>query len=81
MSTAKQGGKTAQHPNRAGKRLGFKLFGGQVVKSGNIILRQRGSGFHHGEGVGMGKDFTLFALKDGIVDFVTQRGRRTVVIK
>lgn len=51
------------------KRLGVKIFGGQSAKSGNIIVRQRGTQFHADENVGQGKDFTLFALKDGIVSF------------
>ena len=51
------------------KRLGVKLFGGQVALAGNIIVRQRGTKFHPGNGVGIGKDFTIFALKDGVVEF------------
>jgi large subunit ribosomal protein L27 len=51
------------------KRLGVKIFGGQPAISGNIIIRQRGTVYHPGANVGIGKDFTLFALKDGIVEF------------
>ena len=51
------------------KRLGVKIFGGQPAISGNIIIRQRGTTFHPGKNVGVGKDFTLFALTDGIVEF------------
>lgn len=51
------------------KRLGVKVFGGQVAKAGNIIIRQRGTQFHPGNNVGLGKDFTIFALVDGIVKF------------
>lgn len=51
------------------KRLGVKIFGGQPAISGNIIVRQRGTAFHPGKNVGMGKDFTLFALTDGVVEF------------
>jgi large subunit ribosomal protein L27 len=51
------------------KRLGIKKFGGEVVLGGNIIVRQRGSKFHPGRNVGMGRDFTLFALSDGVVQF------------
>jgi large subunit ribosomal protein L27 len=51
------------------KRLGVKLFGGQVAKAGNIIVRQRGTQYHPDANVGQGKDFTLFALKDGTVTF------------
>lgn len=69
MSKSKQGGKTRQHTTRAGKRLGVKLYGGQVIKVGQIIVRQRGTTFHPGVGVGMGRDHTLFALQDGVVAF------------
>ncbi len=51
------------------KRLGVKIFGGQPAASGNIILRQRGTQYHPGKNVGVGKDFTLFALVDGVVEF------------
>lgn len=61
------------------KRLGVKLFGGQEARAGNIIVRQRGTRFHPGAHVGMGKDHTLFALIDGKVDFVTKRNNRTFV--
>lgn len=60
------------------QRLGVKRFGGQVVKAGEIIVRQRGTHFHPGEGVGRGKDDTLFALVPGSVEFGTKRGRKTV---
>ncbi len=56
------------------KYLGVKRFGGQRVRAGNIIVRQRGTRFHPGENVGMGRDHTLFALSDGVVDF----GRRRI---
>ncbi len=61
------------------KRLGVKLFGGQDARAGNIIIRQRGTKFHPGENVGMGKDYTLFALSDGVVSFRTGRKDRTYV--
>lgn len=51
------------------KRLGVKLFGGEKAIAGNIIVRQRGTRFHAGQGVGMGRDFTLYALKEGVVTF------------
>jgi large subunit ribosomal protein L27 len=60
--------------------LGVKRFGGQVVKSGEIIVRQRGTHFHPGLNVGRGKDDTLFALQPGAVKFGTRRGRRVVDI-
>ena len=63
------------------KRLGVKIFGGQSAISGNIILRQRGTEYHPGSNVGVGKDFTLFALVDGVVEFKKGRNdRRTVSI-
>lgn len=61
------------------KRLGVKKFGGSVVKAGNILVRQRGTQHHPGENVGMGKDHTLYALKDGVVVFKTVRGDRSYV--
>lgn len=61
------------------KRLGVKKFGGEVVKAGNILVRQRGTQHHPGENVGMGKDHTLYALKDGVVVFRTTRGDRSYV--
>ncbi len=63
------------------KRLGVKIFGGQPAIAGNIILRQRGTQYHPGSNVGVGKDFTLFALTDGMVEFKKGRNeRRTVSI-
>ena len=60
------------------QRLGVKRFGGQLVNAGEIIVRQRGTHFHPGDGVGRGGDDTLFALRDGNVEFGTRRGRRVV---
>lgn len=60
------------------KRLGVKKFGGQTVIAGNIIVRQRGTNFHPGQNVGMGKDHTLFALTDGSVKFGVRRDRKVV---
>ena len=60
------------------QRLGVKRFGGQQVNAGEIIVRQRGTHFHPGANVGIGKDDTLFALTAGTVDFGTKRGRRVV---
>jgi large subunit ribosomal protein L27 len=62
------------------QRLGVKRFGGQVVKAGEILVRQRGTKFHPGVGVGIGKDDTLFALNAGSVEFGLKRGRKTVNI-
>jgi large subunit ribosomal protein L27 len=69
MAHKKAGGKVHQGKRTAGKRLGLKISGGSKVKTGQIILRQRGSTVKPGEGVGMGKDYTLFAKKPGVVKF------------
>ena len=61
------------------KRLGVKIFGGQPAISGNIIIRQRGTKFHPGKNVGVGKDFTLFALTDGLVEFRKTKEDKTIV--
>lgn len=61
------------------KRLGVKIYGGQPAISGNIIVRQRGTVYHPGKNVGVGKDFTLFALTDGTVEFRKGRQNRTFV--
>jgi len=61
------------------KRLGVKIFGGQAVISGNIIISQRGTVYHPGKNVGVGKDFTLFALTDGVVEFKKGKNNRTFV--
>ena len=61
------------------KRLGVKLFGGQVATAGKIIIRQRGTKFHPGRNVGIGKDYTIYALTDGVVEFQTKKRDRTFV--
>lgn len=61
------------------KRLGVKIFGGQPAIAGNIIVRQRGTEYHPGKNVGVGKDYTLFALSDGVVEFRKGRNNRTYV--
>ena len=61
------------------KRLGVKIFGGQPAIAGNIIIRQRGTVYHPGKNVGVGKDFTLFALTDGVVEFRKSRDHKTLV--
>ena len=82
MAHKKAGGSTRNGRDSESKRLGVKLFGGQAVVAGNIIVRQRGTEFHPGENVGCGKDHTLFALKDGVVQFSVKGAlqRRTVTI-
>lgn len=62
------------------KRLGVKIFAGQTVRSGMIIARQRGTRFQPGDGVGLGRDDTLFALRDGVVQFRTSGEKRTVTV-
>jgi large subunit ribosomal protein L27 len=69
MATKKAGGSSRNGRDSAGRRLGVKRFGGQIVNSGSILVRQRGTKFHPGKNVGIGKDHTLFALKDGVVHF------------
>jgi len=61
------------------KRLGVKIFGGQAAVSGNIIIRQRGTVYHPGQNVGIGRDFTIFAVADGVVEFRKGRENRTIV--
>lgn len=79
MASKKAGGSTANGRDSAGRRLGVKRFGGQDVIAGNIIVRQRGTTFHPGEGVGIGRDHTLFALRDGKVEFGKGYKGRTFV--
>lgn len=82
MAHKKAGGSKAYQGKRtAGKRLGVKIAGGQTVKTGQIIIRQRGSNFHPGEGVGMGRDFTIFAKRNGRVAFLSKsHGRKAVSV-
>lgn len=80
MSKTKAAGRTRQESPRPGKHLGIKIFGGEKVRSGNIIIRQRGTKFHPSEGVGLGKDHTIFALKDGIVQFSKKQGKNLVTV-
>jgi large subunit ribosomal protein L27 len=79
MAHKKAGGSSRNGRDSNPKMLGVKLFGGEVVTGGNVIVRQRGTKFFAGEGVGMGKDHTLFALRDGQVSFKTGYKRRTFV--
>ena len=79
MAHKKGVGSTDNGRDSNSKRLGVKLFGGQEAIAGNIIVRQRGTKFHAGDNVGMGRDHTLFALTDGVVEFTTKRKNRTFV--
>jgi len=69
MAHKKGGGSSRNGRDSEGRRLGIKRFGGELVKAGNILARQRGTKFHPGENVGLGRDFTLFSLVDGRVKF------------
>ena len=82
MAHKKAGGSSRNGRDSESKRLGVKKFGGETVLAGNILVRQRGTKWHAGENVGIGKDHTLFALKDGTVQFTIKgaQRRRTVVI-
>ena len=79
MAHKKAGGSSRNGRDSEAKRLGVKRFGGQVVLSGNVLVRQRGTKFYSGRNVGMGRDHTLFATADGVVAFETKRGNRTYV--
>jgi large subunit ribosomal protein L27 len=79
MAHKKGVGSTENGRDSHSKRLGVKLFGGEVARAGNIIIRQRGTKFHPGDNVGLGRDFTIFALTDGTVQFRKTRKDRTVV--
>ena len=80
MASKKGASSTSNGRDSEAKRLGVKRFGGQQVKAGEILVRQRGTSFHPGENVGRGGDDTLFALKAGAVKFGTKRNKRTVNI-
>nr|WP_320049831.1 50S ribosomal protein L27 [uncultured Desulfuromonas sp.] len=76
MAHKKAGGSSKNGRDSAGKRLGVKRFGGQEVTAGSILVRQRGTTFHPGNNVGCGKDYTLFALIDGVVTFERKDKKR-----
>jgi large subunit ribosomal protein L27 len=79
MAHKKAGGSSKNGRDSAGRRLGVKKFGGELVIPGNIIIRQRGTTWHPGQNVGIGKDHTIFAKKTGTVKFIDKRsGRRTI---
>ena len=80
MAHKKGQGSSRNGRDTEGKRLGVKKFAGQKVIPGNIIVRQRGTTFHAGRGVGVGSDYTLFALEEGLVSFVERQNRRYVEI-
>ena len=79
MAHKKAGGSSKNGRDSRGQRLGLKKFGGETVKAGNILVRQHGTKVHPGLNVGLGKDFTLFALTDGVVEFQKKRNDRQFV--
>ena len=76
MAHKKGGGSSRNGRDSTSKRLGVKAFGGESVSAGSVIVRQRGTRIHPGEGVGKGGDDTLFALRDGTIEFHESRGRK-----
>ena len=79
MAHKKAGGSTRNGRDSAGRRLGVKKFGGEVVVRGNIIIRQRGTKYHPGKNVSIGKDHTIFAIKEGVVSFKKKSGNKSFV--
>ncbi|MFZ8787691.1 50S ribosomal protein L27 [Thermocrinis sp.] len=80
MASKASGGSTKNGRDSHSKRLGVKRFDGQIVRAGNILVRQRGTKIYPGKNVGMGSDFTLFALVDGVVKFETRRNKKFVSV-
>jgi large subunit ribosomal protein L27 len=80
MAHTKAQGAVKGNRDSRSKRLGVKLYSGQKAKAGNIIIRQKGTKVFGGQGVSMGNDYTLFAVKDGIVNFKTSRGKKVVEV-
>ena len=80
MAHKKGQGSSRNGRDTEGKRLGVKKFAGQSVLAGNIIIRQRGTKFHPGKGVGLGRDYTIFALDNGKVCFMERRGRKYIEV-
>jgi large subunit ribosomal protein L27 len=80
MAHTKSQGKTNQKSNRPGQRLGIKKSGGQIVKVGQIISRQVGSTHHSGIGTKLGKDYTIYAIRPGIVKFINKLGKKYITV-
>ena len=80
MAHVKAGGVAKGNKDSVSKRLGVKIYGGQNIKSGNIIVRQKGTKIYPGDGVMMGKDFTIFAVTDGLVKFYQRFGKKMVSV-
>jgi large subunit ribosomal protein L27 len=82
MAHKKTGGSKARQGSKAaGKRLGVKMYSGEKIKTGQIIVRQKGNRFHAGEGVGTGRDFTLFASRPGVVATRKRSGKSVIEVK
>ncbi|MBM3538978.1 MAG: 50S ribosomal protein L27 [Alphaproteobacteria bacterium] len=79
MAHKKAGGSSRNGRDSEGRRLGIKRYGGEIVLAGNILVRQRGTTYHAGANVGMGRDHTLYALETGTVKFTRRSGNRTFV--
>ncbi len=80
MASKASGGSTKNGRDSRSKRLGVKRFDGQIVRAGNILVRQRGTKVYPGKNVGIGSDFTLFALVDGVVKFETRKNKKLVSV-
>lgn len=80
MAHTKSAGSVKGNRDSIAKRLGLKVFGGEKVISGNIIVRQKGTKFHPGIGVSMGKDYTIYAISDGTVQFKIARGKKVIEV-
>ncbi len=78
MAHKKGGGTTNKNRDSAGRRLGVKIYGGEATSTGNIIVRQRGTKFYPGNGAQIGKDHTIFALKNGMVKFRQKLGKKII---
>lgn len=81
MSHIKASATTKGNRDSIAKRLGVKLFAGQKAICGNILVRQKGTKFYAGEGTKLGNDYTIYAVKDGVVDFFTRQGKTWLMIK
>ncbi len=80
MAKTKAVGKTKQKPARAGKRLGVKIYGGQTVKTGQIIIRQVGTKYASGRGTKLGRDYTIYAVRNGVVKFAKKTSKPIVSV-
>lgn len=80
MAHTKAQGSVKGNRDSQAQRLGVKVYGGQKVVAGNIIVRQKGTKFHPGANVGMGKDYTIFSVSEGIVNFKTKKGKKFVEV-